>query len=126
MGKTKELKESQILSNVVIKGVQELKGKNIVYIDLSNVENAVCENFIICTGTSNTHVNALAGSAEKEVRKTLGEKPWKSEGFGNSEWIILDYVNTVVHIFQEDSRDFYNLDGLWADANITKIEEEKS
>jgi len=126
MGKTKELKESQILSDVVIKGLQELKGEGIVYVDLSSVDNAVCENFIICTGTSNTHVNALAGSVEKEVRKTLNEKPWKTEGFGNSEWIILDYVNTVVHIFQEESRNFYNLDGLWADAKITKIEEKKS
>ena len=123
MGKTKELKESQILSDVVIKGLQEKKGENIVYIDLSVVENAVCENFIVCTGTSNTHVNALAGSVEEEVRKTLGEKPWKTEGFGNAEWIILDYVNTVVHIFQEESRNFYNLDGLWADAKITIIEE---
>jgi len=123
MGKTKELKESQILSDVVIKGLQELKGENIVYIDLSVVENAVCDNFIICTGTSNTHVSALAGSVEKEVRTTLSEKPWKTEGFGNAEWIILDYVNTVVHIFQEESRNFYNLDGLWADAKITKIED---
>ena len=72
MGKTKELKESQILSDVVIKGLQELKGENIVYIDLSVVENAVCENFILCTGTSNTHVTALAGSVEKEVRNALG------------------------------------------------------
>ncbi|MBL4594442.1 MAG: ribosome silencing factor [Flavobacteriales bacterium] len=126
MGKTKELKESQILSDVVVKGLQELKGENIVHIDLSVVENAVCESFIICTGTSNTHVNALARSVEREVRETLGEKPWKSEGFGNAEWIILDYVNTVVHIFQEESRNFYNLDGLWADAKITKIEEGKS
>ncbi len=123
MGKTKELKESQILSDVVIKGLQELKGENIVYVDLSVVDNAVCDNFIICTGTSNTHVNALAGSVENEVKKTLGEKPWKTEGFGNAEWIILDYVNTVVHIFQEEPRNFYNLDGLWADAKITKIED---
>ena len=123
MWKTKDLKESQVLSDVVIKGLQELKGENIVYIDLSVVENAVCDNFIVCTGTSNTHVTALAGSAEKEVRKTLGEKPWKTEGFGNAEWIILDYVNTVVHVFQEESRNFYNLDGLWADAKITKIED---
>ena len=123
MCKTKELKESQILSDIVIKGLQEIKGENIVYVDLSIMDNAVCENFILCTGTSNTHVNALAGSVEEEVRKTLGEKPWKSEGFNNAEWIVLDYVNTVVHIFQEESRNFYNLDGLWADAKITIIEE---
>ena len=123
MGKTKVVKESQVLSDVVIKGLQEKKGENIVYIDLSVVENAVCDNFIICTGTSNTHVNALAGSVEEEVRKTLNEKPWHTEGFGNAEWIILDYVNTVVHIFQEETRGFYNLDELWADAKIIKIEE---
>jgi len=123
MGKTKELKESQLLSDIVIKGLQEIKGENIVYVDLSIMDNAVCENFIICTGTSNTHVNALAGSVEEEVRKALGEKPWKTEGFSNAEWVVLDYVNTVVHIFQEESRNFYNLDGLWADAKITIIEE---
>ncbi|NQX97594.1 MAG: ribosome silencing factor [Flavobacteriales bacterium] len=123
MAKKKEVKASQILSDVVIKGLQELKGKNIVNIDLTTIENAVCDNFIICTGTSNTHVSSLAGSAEKEVKEILSEKPWKREGFGNSEWIILDYVNTVVHIFQEESRNFYNLDGLWADAKITVIKD---
>ena len=123
MAKKKEIKTSQILSEVVIKGLQELKGEDIISIDFSPLENPVCDNFIVCTGTSNTHVSSLAGSVEKEVRETLNDKPWKKEGFGNSEWIILDYVNTVVHIFQEESRHFYNLDGLWADANITKIEE---
>ncbi|MDG1477807.1 MAG: ribosome silencing factor [Vicingaceae bacterium] len=123
MAKKKEVKASQILSDVVVKGLQELKGENIVNIDLSNINNAVCDNFIICTGTSNTHVSSLAGSVEREVRETINDRPWKKEGFGNSEWIILDYVNTVVHIFQEESRNFYNLDGLWADAKITKIEE---
>ncbi len=122
MTKKKELKVSEILSDVVIKGLQELKGENIVNVDLSNIENAVCGNFIICTGTSSTHVSALAGSVEKEVRTALNDKPWKTEGFGNSEWVILDYVNTVVHVFQEEARNFYNLDGLWADAKITKIE----
>ena len=124
MAKKKEVKALQILSDVVVKGLQELKGENIVNIDLSTIENAVCSNFIICTGNSNTHVSSLAGSVKKEVRKTLEEKPWRTEGFGNSEWIILDYVNTVVHIFQQESRDFYNLDGLWADAKITKIEDQ--
>jgi ribosome-associated protein len=123
MGKTKEVKESQILLEVAIKGLQELKGENIVCVDLREVQNAVCDYFILCTGTSNTHVTALANSAEKEVKKTLNERPWHSEGFGNSEWIILDYVDIVVHVFQEEARNFYNLDGLWADAKIVKIEE---
>ena len=123
MSTKKEIKTAQILSDVVIKGLQEVKGENIVNVDLSGIENAICTNFIICTGTSNTHVSSLANSAEKEVRTTLEEKPWKREGFGNSEWVILDYVNTVVHVFQEEARNFYNLDGLWADAKITKIKD---
>jgi ribosome-associated protein len=123
MGRTKKLKESQLLIDVVIKGLQEKKGENIVCIDLREFDNAVCDYFIISTGTSSTHVNALADSVREEARKSLNEKPWHFEGFGNAEWIILDYVNTVVHIFQEESRNFYNLDELWADAKITKIEE---
>ena len=123
MVKKKEITATHLMSEVVIKGLQDLKGENIVSIDLTTIENAVCDNFIVCTGTSNTHVSSLANSVEKEVRETLQDKPWKKEGFGNAEWIILDYVNTVVHIFQEKSRTFYNLDGLWADAKITKIEE---
>tara|TARA_B100000809_G_scaffold47690_1_gene42375 strand:+ start:33842 stop:34216 length:375 start_codon:yes stop_codon:yes gene_type:complete len=123
MSTKKEVKTAQILSDVVIKGLQEVKGMNIVNVDLTSIENAICTNFIICTGTSSTHVSSLANSAEKEVRTNLAEKPWKREGFGNSEWVILDYVNTVVHVFQEDARNFYNLDGLWADAKITKIKD---
>ena len=123
MGKTKEVKESQMVLDVAIKGLQDLKGENIVSIDLSVVDNAVCEYFLICTGTSNTHVNALAASVKREVKTALKENPWHSEGFGNSEWIILDYVNTVVHIFQEEARNFYNIEELWADAKITKIED---
>jgi ribosome-associated protein len=123
MSKKNEEKATQILSDVVIKGLQEVKGENIVNIDLSGIENAICTNFIICTGTSSTHVSSLANSAVREVRATLEEKPWKREGFGNSEWVILDYVNTVVHVFQEEARNFYNLDGLWADAKITKIKD---
>jgi len=123
MGKIKKLKESQLLLDAAIEGLQKTKGENIVCINLKGIENAVCEYFIICSGTSNTHVSALAGSVEKEIRKALQEKPWHSEGFGSSEWVLLDYVNVVIHIFQEEARDFYNLEGLWADAEISKIKE---
>ncbi len=124
MGKTKEVKESQLILEVAIKGLQNLKAENIVCIDLSNIENAVCDYFLVCTGTSNTHVNALAEAVKKEIKTVLKENPWRSEGFGNAEWIILDYINTVVHIFQEEAREFYSLEDLWADAKITKIIEE--
>lgn len=123
MGKTKEVKESQVILDVAIKGLQEVKGENIVCIDLTNVDNAVCDYFLVCTGNSNTQVNALAASVKKEVKDSLGEHPWHAEGFGNAEWVILDYVNTVVHIFQQEAREFYNLEGLWADAKISKIED---
>lgn len=121
--KKKEISEAQMLVDVVIKGLQDKKAENIVTIDLRGLENAICDFFIICKGTSNTHVNALAKAAEEEARKTLGEKPWHSEGFGNAEWVLLDYVTTVVHIFQEEARNFYNIEGLWADAIITEIKE---
>lgn len=121
--KKKELSDAQILVDVVIKGLQERKAEKIVTIDLRSLENAVCDFFIICTGTSSTHVGALSKAAEEEVRKTLGEKPWHAEGFGNAEWILLDYVNTVVHVFQDEARNFYNIEGLWADAVVTEIKE---
>ncbi len=123
MAKKKEVKESQMILDVAIKGLQEVKGENIVSLDLTSLDNAVCDHFIVCTGSSNTHVNALAASVKDELKNTLTERPWHSEGFGNAEWIILDYVNTVVHIFQEEARTFYNIEGLWADASITKIED---
>lgn len=123
MAKTKKLNQTQQLIEVVIKGLQDVKGEDIVCIDLKGIDNAVCEYFIVCTGTSNTHVNALAGSVQKEVRSTLQDRPWHKEGFGNSEWILLDYVNVVVHVFQKEARDFYNLEGLWGDAKISKIKE---
>jgi len=123
MTKIKTLNKSQILVDVVVKGLLEVKGENIVCIDLRGLDNAVCDYFIICTGTSNTHASSLAGSVEKEVKNTLDDKPWHSEGRGNSEWILLDYVNVVVHIFQEEFREFYNIEGLWADAKITQVKQ---
>ena len=123
MGKTKEVSQSQLILETAIKGLQDLKGEEIVKIDLTSIENAVCDYFLISTGNSNTHVNALADSVKKEIKDLLNEKPWHSEGFGNAEWIILDYVNTVIHIFQKEAREFYNLEELWADTKITNREE---
>ena len=123
MVKKKEVKESQILLDVAIKGLQEVKGEDIVSFDMRALDNAVCDYFIVCNGSSSTHVNALADSVKDELKKTLNERAWHFEGFGNAEWIILDYVNTVVHIFQKEAREFYNLEGLWADAEIIRIKD---
>ena len=123
MAKIMKLNQIQQLIDVTVKGLQDVKGEDIICIDLREIDNAVCDYFIVCTGTSNTHVSALAGSVQKEVRNTLQDRPWHKEGFGNSEWILLDYVNVVVHIFQKEAREFYNLEGLWGDAKIIKIKE---
>lgn len=114
---------SDFLSEIIVKGIQEKKGKNIISLNLKNIEHAVTDYFIVCHGTSNTQVQAIAESVEDEVRKAIGLKPWHREGIQNAEWILLDYIDVVVHIFQENTRDFFQIENLWADAEIKQIEE---
>lgn len=121
MSKTKKLNEAIKISNAVIEGIQEKKGKEIVTLDLRTLKNAVAEYFIVCHGESRTQVEAIANSIEEEVYKKIKENPWHKEGYENAEWILLDYINVVVHIFQKDKRDFYGVERLWADADIQKI-----
>ncbi len=109
------------LISVIITGIDDVKGENIQLLDLREIENTVCDYFIICSGNSNTQVNAISGSVQKVVSKQLKDKPWHIEGQGNSEWILMDYVNVVVHIFQKNVRDFYDIESLWGDAKITEI-----
>lgn len=109
------------LITVIIKGIDDVKGENIQLLDLRGIENTVCDYFIICSGNSNTQVNAISGSVKKVVSKELKDKPWHIEGQGNSEWILMDYVNVVVHVFQKHVRDFYDIESLWGDAKITKV-----
>lgn len=106
---------------LIIKGIEDVKGENIQLLDLRNIENTVCDYFIICSGTSNTQVNAISSSIQKIVSKELKDKPWHIEGQTNSEWVLMDYVNVVVHIFQKHVREFYDLENLWSDAKITEI-----
>lgn len=115
---------SHALADVIVSGLQERKGKEIKVLDLKNIGNTVCDYFVVCHGTSSTHVESLAKSVEDEVRKVLNEKPFHKEGVGNAEWVLLDYFDVVVHIFQESTREFYNLEELWADAVITSVEED--
>ena len=115
---------SDILTKAIVKGIQERKGKDILSLNLKKIPNAVSDIFVLCSGTSTTQVEAIADSVEDVVRKTIGDKPWHKEGFENAEWILLDYVNVVVHIFQDHSRIFYNLEKLWDDAVIKKYASE--
>jgi len=109
------------LISVIIKGIDDVKGDDIQLLDLRELENTVCDYFIICSGNSNTQVNAITGSIQKLVSKELKDKPWHIEGQNNSEWILMDYVNVVVHVFQKQIRDFYDIESLWGDAKITEI-----
>ena len=107
---------------LILHGIEEVKGNDINILDLREIENTVCDYFIICDGTSNTHINAIVGSIQKIVSKAIRDKPWHIEGSYNSEWVLMDYVNVVVHVFQKHTRKFYDIEGLWADAKVTMIE----
>jgi ribosome-associated protein len=107
----------------IIEGIQRIKGKNTLQIDLTTIHHTECSYFIICHGNSSTQVDAIAHSVEETVEELTGEPVWHSDGYRNSIWILLDYGEVMVHIFQKEARDFYNLEGLWADAKITRIEE---
>jgi ribosome-associated protein len=122
--KTKAVKvkdEAANLADIAVKGILEKKGKNITCLNLKSIPNRVCDYFIICEGDSTTQVNAIADSVEEEIRKATGEKPYHAEGFENAEWILVDYVTVVVHVFQKHVREFYNLEALWADAEVQEF-----
>jgi ribosome-associated protein len=119
---TKEKINVDQLITTIISGIEEVKGKEITILDLRDIENTVCDYFIICEGTSNTQVNAIVNSIQKQVSKTLKDKPWHIEGTDNAEWVLMDYVNVVVHVFQKQIREYYDIEGLWGDAKTTQIE----
>ena len=112
----KKEKNNDILIAQIIKGIEEVKGQDIDILDLREIENTVCDYFVICNGTSNTQVNAIVNSIQKTVSKSLKDKPWHIEGSENAEWVLIDYVNVVVHVFQHEQRNFYDLESLWEDA----------
>ena len=110
------------LISVIISGIEDVKGKEISILDLRGIENTVCNYFIICEGASNTQVNAVVNSIQKKVSKELKDKPWHVEGLDNAEWVLMDYVNIVVHVFQKHIREYYDIESLWGDAKTTAIE----
>lgn len=117
--KTVTGKQTTDLVDAIIDGMEEKKAKNITIINLTEIENSVADFFVICDADSKTHVEAIADSVDEVVEKTTGERPFHAEGFENAEWILMDYINVVVHVFQKEIRDYYNLEALWADAEIT-------
>ncbi|MDB5263559.1 MAG: ribosome silencing factor RsfS [Adhaeribacter sp.] len=124
MKKTKIKDNSDILAELVVKGMQERKASDICVIDLKSLNNAVSDYFVISSANSDTQLDAIARAVEEEVFKITNQNPWQSEGRTNKEWILLDYVDVVVHIFLKDKRQFYALEELWGDAPIRYIEEQ--
>ena len=109
------------LLNEIIKGIEDMKGEDINKIDLRKIENSPCEYFVLCSGNSNTQVSSIVSSVNKSVSKILKEKPLHIEGLKIAEWVLIDYVNIVVHVFQKKTRKFYNIEELWGDAINTPI-----
>jgi len=123
MAKKKTKADSEKLSKAVVSGMQEKKASDIVVMDLREIKNAVADFFVICSGSSDKQLDAIAGSVDDEVYKKMKENPWQIEGRSNKEWVILDYISVVVHIFFKDRRQFYSIERLWGDAKITEIED---
>lgn len=120
----KKLTEKNKTIDAILEGIQRIKGKEILLIDLTSIHHTECSYFVICHGTSGTQVDALAQSVEETVAEMTGEKVWHRDGYRNALWILLDYGEIMVHLFREETRNFYNLEGLWADAKTSKIESE--
>ena len=118
MVKNKAINASSLTSEFVIHGMQEKKGNEIVRLDLRNIHSSVADYFVICHAESSTQVKAIAASVEAEVYKSLGSDPYRVEGLEHGEWILLDYVDVVVHIFKTDKRQFYGIEELWGDAEM--------
>ena len=118
---TKASNSADNLITQILLGIDQVKGVEVNLLDLRNIENTVCDYFIVCTGTSNTHVSAIVGSVQETVSKALHEKPYHTEGQDNGEWVLMDYVDVVVHVFQKQIREYYNIEELWGDAKTTLI-----
>ncbi len=122
MAKKRKGANSEKLSEIIVKGMQEKKAADIVVMDLRNVKNAVADFFVLCSGNSDKQLDAIADSIDDEVFKALKENPWHIEGKNNKEWMLLDYIDVVAHVFRKDRREFYALEKLWGDAEIVTIE----
>ena len=117
------MKADDVLVEVIIKGMQDKKAKNIVKIDLRKINEAAADYFRICHGDSDRPVKAIADNVEDEAREALKEKPHSREGQGQNKWVLLDYVNIVVHVFQKEIRDFYEIEDIWHDGKFTNYED---
>ena len=114
----KKIDATNILLENIIDAIKDVKGDKIISLDLRKLDSSISKYFVICTGTSSTQVNAIEGNIKKTISKDLGEKPFHTEGNGIGEWILMDYSDIIVHIFQEKTRNFYNIEDFWGDAEF--------
>ncbi len=121
----KKIDATNILLENIINAIQDVKGKEIISLDLRKIESAICKYFVICTGTSNTHVNSIESNIKKIISRDLGEKPFHIEGNNIGEWVLMDYSDIIVHVFQEKTRAFYNIEDFWGDAKFKNYKEEE-
>lgn len=115
--------ENEQIVNKIVEGIQERKGKQIVIVNLTKLNEAPCSYFIICEGDSNVHVNAIGMSIKEWVHDKIDIKPYATDGFINCEWIAMDYGQIIVHVFQRHTRAFYDIEHLWSDAQLKKIQD---
>ncbi|RPI43496.1 MAG: ribosome silencing factor [Bacteroidetes bacterium] len=111
------------MSDLIIEAIREKKGKQLVTIDLSKVENSICDRFIICHGESSTQVGAITESIEVKLKEIAGIRAHHIEGLRNSQWVLMDFFDILVHVFQKQYRSFYNLEELWADGDVVRLDE---
>lgn len=123
ISKTPPAPTSEMLSHLIVQGMIEKKAQDVVLLDLRQIRNAMADFFILCSGTSDTQLDAIADSVEEIVHKGSGESPWSTEGKMGKEWVLLDYSNCVVHIFKKNRRQFFSLEQLWGDAECTYFDE---
>jgi ribosome-associated protein len=115
-------KKNELLDAIII-SIKSIKGNKIISLNFNKIENSICDFFVICSGTSSTHVRAIQDNVRKKVQKITKQKPWHVEEDNNANWILMDYSNIILHIFQEETRTFYNLEELWGDAKKTSYKE---
>jgi ribosome-associated protein len=119
---TNKIESKSILLDEIVNGIENVKGEDIQILDLTEIDNTPCDFFVVCSGNSNTQVSAIVGSVQKNVSKSLKEKPFHTEGSDVAEWVLIDYVDVVVHVFQKQIREYYNIEELWGDAKMTQID----
>ena len=119
---TNKIESKSILLDEIVNGIENVKEEDIQILDLTELDNTPCDFFVVCSGNSNTQVSAIVGSVQKNVSKSLKEKPFHTEGSDLAEWVLIDYVDVVVHVFQKQIREYYNIEELWGDAKTTQID----